>query len=936
MKEKSYSEYINEISADRVYDGLLGAGLFADALPPVFTSELFLKYCKARNATFPNDDSPCIVFENIRNNGKSRQIGIPNPFCYERLCGCIRDNWEKLKGYFEARTKGQRYKISQLHIREIKDTKSLFKMNYKSLTERCNPIAPMIISESGFSVRYMVETDIAKCFPSMYSHALVWALEGKDWAKEHRDETSLWQIKLDFFVRNLKYGETNGLLIGPHASNLLSEIILTRVDESLSARYDFIRHIDDYNCYVETHEDAERFIVDQRKALKEYGLMLNEGKTKIHELPIVSEDDWVRRLNDFTSLLPKERLELQHVRSLLDYVIELAVVAQNDSVISYAMSIVKDMAMTGPAREYYCKTILHFASLHPYLYRFLDERLFVPFFPDLRIVKSFSERMFSHGLKVHNYEEVSYAIYFSIRYGVRLDDFDIGGVLDVHDCVLSVMALLYVRYWNEDDSLIKAKARKLASDEVGMWENWLLVYESLDAGELSCVKKFQNEVCAIKRAGVSFLMGEEQTSAIYSRNWSTKFARWHWSLISLGDNAQKKLEALRGELARDCKEFELKHIDYLDILLANLFIGRLLRYNVAIPRSRTAYIRYNLLDAKDEQIVGDQIKVVVKWLCDKGYIGERIGTKGDGVSYYWARNSLSELFDALDAGNVCTASLKDANRPPVILKDEEDNEIEVAEYVEKRERYIDQLNLINKLYASKKITFLPGCGMRRQSLHPRLVAIFNNGDWDQGGRLYAHDRFAGVNYQGLSSEVRSTIEIQDQTTIERDFSGLHIAMLYAREGIQYNEDPYAIADEKCRPLAKAAMLRLLNAVSRESAVASLRKECEDMRGLTGLSQRKGKLLKAFEECEDIDKIFEQLETSHRRIAKYYYTGIGLLLQSIDSQMALEIVSHFTNKEIIALPVHDSFIVQSKYDEELVAKMKEVYSKYNNGFLCEVK
>ncbi len=936
MKEKSYSDYLNEISANRLYDGLLGAGLFADTLPPVFTSELFLEYCKSRNPDFSNDESPCILFENIRNNGKSRQMGIPNPFCYERLCGCIRDNWEKLKGFFEARTKGQKYKVSQLHIREINGTKSLFKMNYKSLAERCDPIVPKIISESGFSARYMVETDIAKCFPSIYSHALVWALEGKDWAKVHRSDTALWQIKLDYFVRNLKYGETNGLLIGPHASNLLSELILTRVDEFLSADYNYLRHIDDYNCYVETHEEAERFIVDQRRALKEYGLSLNESKIKIHELPIVSEDDWVRRLNDFTSLLPKDRLELQHVRSLLDFVIELANHAKNDSVISYAMSIVKDMAMTGPAREYYCATILHFASLHPYLYRFLDERLFVPFFPELTIVKSFSERMLRHGLRVHNYEEVSYSIYFSIRYGVRLDGFDFKDVLAANDCVLAVMALLYARYWNEDDSLIRAKAQKLAADEIEMWENWLFVYEALTADELSCVKRFGNEVCAIKRAKVSFLLGEDEISAIYSRNWTTRFANWHWSLVSLNDAARRRLEDLRGEFSRDYKNAELKHSDYLEMLLANLFIGRLLRYNVAIPKSKTAYSRFHLLDAKDEPIDGDKIKVVVKWLCDKGYIGERVGAKGEGVSYYWARNGLSELFDAFDTGNVCAVSLKDVNKPPVILKDEAGNEIEIDEYVEKREYYIDRLNRINLFYSEKRITFLPGYGMRRQSLHPKLVAVFNNEDWNQGGRLYAHERFAGVNYQGLNSEIRATIEIADQPTIERDFSGLHVSMLYVREGIQYNGDPYAVAEEKYRPLAKAVMLRLLNASSRESAVASVTKECESLRGVTGLSQRKSKLLRAFEECEDLDKIFTQLETTHKVIAKYFYTGVGLKLQAVDSQMALEIVSYFVDKGIVVLPVHDSFIVQSKYDEELVAKMKEVYSRHNNGFTCGVK
>ena len=100
MKEKSYIEYLNEINSDCLYEGLLGAGLFADTLPPVFTAESFLEYCKSRNPNFPNEASACILFENVRNNGKARQMGIPNPFCYERLCKCLRENWDKLKAYF--------------------------------------------------------------------------------------------------------------------------------------------------------------------------------------------------------------------------------------------------------------------------------------------------------------------------------------------------------------------------------------------------------------------------------------------------------------------------------------------------------------------------------------------------------------------------------------------------------------------------------------------------------------------------------------------------------------------------------------------------------------------------------------------------------------------------------------------------------------------
>ena len=40
--EKKYCEFLEEITADELYEGLLGYGMFANKLPPVFTTEPFL------------------------------------------------------------------------------------------------------------------------------------------------------------------------------------------------------------------------------------------------------------------------------------------------------------------------------------------------------------------------------------------------------------------------------------------------------------------------------------------------------------------------------------------------------------------------------------------------------------------------------------------------------------------------------------------------------------------------------------------------------------------------------------------------------------------------------------------------------------------------------------------------------------------------------
>lgn len=97
-----------------------------------------------------------------------------------------------------------------------------------------------------------------------------------------------------------KKGETHGFLIGPHTSNLLLEIILTAVDNKLvAAGWKYIRHIDDYTCYVLSYEKAQEFLIDLRSCLREYDLSLNHKKTKIIPLPIAAKPSWVYTLKTF-------------------------------------------------------------------------------------------------------------------------------------------------------------------------------------------------------------------------------------------------------------------------------------------------------------------------------------------------------------------------------------------------------------------------------------------------------------------------------------------------------------------------------------------------------------------------------------------------------------------------------------------------------------
>lgn len=265
---KLYIDYMKEISKDDLYEGLLCHGLFADKLPPIFSNIDFYNACiNGLKLAFTDEPNDYIRYNSTRNTNVPRLLGIPTPFTYLRLCNVLYDNWDKLINFFDVNTKNQRFKYSQIHIQKLKDKKAIFEMNHDY--NDCDPSLELELCRLSIVKKYQVKADISSCFPSIYSHALTWAINGKDGAKYNQKDKKDFANTLDKCSRQLKNNETNGLLIGPHTSNLLSEIILCSVDKALADKgYEFIRHIDDYCCYLESEEQAEQFILDLSNELR--------------------------------------------------------------------------------------------------------------------------------------------------------------------------------------------------------------------------------------------------------------------------------------------------------------------------------------------------------------------------------------------------------------------------------------------------------------------------------------------------------------------------------------------------------------------------------------------------------------------------------------------------------------------------------------------
>lgn len=496
MKHYHYYDFTDELTPDEIYKGLLSYGMFAEKLPPVFTAENFFDYCENNHPQFSVKPSEYIYYESMRNINVPRSMGIPNPVVYFTQCKHIANIWPYLQKYFKEQTRDQNHVISRIHIRKMKDKQALFLMNYRSWKDDDATEANLL-----FGAKYLVKADISNCFPSIYTHSLPWALVGKNKAKDNKNKKDEWYNKLDLYTRNIKFGETHGLLIGPHTSNLLSEIILIRIDNILYSKgWRYVRNIDDYTCYVATYEEGQLFLTDLSEQLREYDLTLNHKKTMIEKLPSASVEHWVRKLKLFTTLAIKDKMKLSDVRSYLDLIIDLMKSnKENAAVLTYAIKVFSKKKLLASAEEYYIKMIFHLVIIYPYLVSLLEEYVFIPFNVHEEEIAKLANLLYQDGIKLKNYEAVSYALYYACKYNFVISTYKFEDAKQSNNCIFLLFSYLYCTKKDNKELVKEHKnyARQIMKKEMDLF--WLFIYEVLPQSDLKEYWKL------MKKANVSFL-----------------------------------------------------------------------------------------------------------------------------------------------------------------------------------------------------------------------------------------------------------------------------------------------------------------------------------------------------------------------------------------------------------------------------------------------
>ena len=146
---------------------------------------------------------------------------------------------------------------------------------------------------------YLLSLDISKCFDSIYTHSIAWAVKDKDLAKDNRFAGAFGN-GFDKLMQQLNHSETSGICIGPEASRIFAEIILAKVDQTAFNRlfkqkiysrshYECRRYVDNYYVFAESEEVLASVKHEISTALREYKLHLNNDKSERFTRPFYTK-----------------------------------------------------------------------------------------------------------------------------------------------------------------------------------------------------------------------------------------------------------------------------------------------------------------------------------------------------------------------------------------------------------------------------------------------------------------------------------------------------------------------------------------------------------------------------------------------------------------------------------------------------------------------
>ena len=293
---------VKKLTGDGFINQVSRYGYFAEQFPDCFSSTTFadsiqellplINIGKSQKSKKANTTAPTNL-STYKNDISRRTLSVPNPEAFLRISKYIGENWDDILAVSKSInslspiTFLKSYRVTE----ELINCESI-REHTKAKSDFITGIKNSIRASLGYKIQLKI--DITNCYNSLYTHSITWAVCGKEQAKQYFRTSEPETLKpmyemgdsLDCFTRQLKNNETNGIIVGPYTSRIVSEIILSRIDGCMREKgFKFKRYVDDYKIYFRTEAKAQESLPIIEKILNEYNLTLNTSKTEIEKYP---------------------------------------------------------------------------------------------------------------------------------------------------------------------------------------------------------------------------------------------------------------------------------------------------------------------------------------------------------------------------------------------------------------------------------------------------------------------------------------------------------------------------------------------------------------------------------------------------------------------------------------------------------------------------
>lgn len=307
-------------------------------------------------------------------------------------------------------------------------------------------------------------------------------------------------------------GQTMGIPIGPDASLIISEILLTAIDDLFqqTTRVRGLRYVDDYELIFSSTSEAEDALAGLERMLATFGLEPNPKKTRIEQLPVPHEFPWVREIR----VLPLRNSKLSQPRDLLrifDRAFEYARLNPDEHILRYAVGRLKDIKWEDSTWPFFQHLLLQAVNAEPatlvaalgYLMKGREEGR------DLEddLIADVLNRLIAQHAELAHGSEAAWSLWGLLSLKIPIDVTTLKALEKTTDCTVALMTL-HARELGALPAALDTTnwENSMSADELYRG-NWLMSYEAGLRGWLPSIRDHIGDDANfdwLRNLGVSF------------------------------------------------------------------------------------------------------------------------------------------------------------------------------------------------------------------------------------------------------------------------------------------------------------------------------------------------------------------------------------------------------------------------------------------------